>query len=88
MTLATEEVRSRHRGGARQFSQPRQQEYGDEYVGMATRTLITEWLILGPRRIDDAPAALDVYGDAEVTRWLSPDMDRVPDLAAMWLLQQ
>lgn len=55
---------------------------------MATRTLITEWLILGPRRIDDAPAALDVYGDAEVTRWLSPDMDRVPDLAAMWLLQQ
>ena len=40
-------------------------------------------------RVDHGQAALDVYGHAEVTRWLSPDMDRVPDLAAMRsLLQQ
>jgi RimJ/RimL family protein N-acetyltransferase len=39
-------------------------------------------------RVDDAQAALEVYGHAEVTRWLSPDMDRVPDLAAMRLLLQ
>ncbi|WP_235921877.1 GNAT family N-acetyltransferase [Lentzea tibetensis] len=51
--------------------------------------MTTERLTLRPWRIDDAQAALDVYGQAEVTRWLSPDMDRVPDLAAMrlWLQQ-
>jgi RimJ/RimL family protein N-acetyltransferase len=53
-----------------------------------TRELITERLTLRPWRADDAPAALDIYGHAEVTRWLSPDLDRVPDLAAMRLLLQ
>ncbi|GAA3671008.1 GNAT family N-acetyltransferase [Lentzea roselyniae] len=50
--------------------------------------LTTERLTLRPWLVDDAQAALDVYGHAEVTRWLSPDMDRVPDLAAMRLLLQ
>ena len=42
--------------------------------------------MLRPWRVDDAQAALDVYGHAEVIRWLSPTMDQVPDLAAMRLL--
>jgi RimJ/RimL family protein N-acetyltransferase len=32
---------------------------------------------------DDAPAALAVYGRAEVARWLSPAAEQVADLAAM-----
>ncbi|SER72789.1 Protein N-acetyltransferase, RimJ/RimL family [Lentzea xinjiangensis] len=48
----------------------------------------TERLTLRPWTVDDAAAALDVYGHAEVTRWLSPDMDQVPDTAAMRLLLQ
>jgi RimJ/RimL family protein N-acetyltransferase len=50
--------------------------------------LVTERLILRGWQIDDAPAALAIYGHAEVARWLSPAMDRVPDLAAMRLLLQ
>jgi RimJ/RimL family protein N-acetyltransferase len=53
-----------------------------------TQELTTERLTLRPWRVDDAQAALDVYGHAEVTRWLSPDMDRVPNIAAMRLLLQ
>jgi RimJ/RimL family protein N-acetyltransferase len=53
-----------------------------------TQALTTERLVLRPWRIDDAQSALDVFGHADVTRWLSPDMDRVPDLAAMRLLLQ
>jgi RimJ/RimL family protein N-acetyltransferase len=54
---------------------------------MASR-LVTERLILRPWRVDDAPAALNAYGDAEVARWLSPAMDQVPDEAAMRLVLQ
>jgi len=39
-------------------------------------------------QVEDAPAALAVYGHEAVTRWLSPAMDTVPDLAAMRLLLQ
>jgi RimJ/RimL family protein N-acetyltransferase len=53
-----------------------------------TLALTTERLTLRPWQVDDAQAALDVYGHAEVTRWLSPEMDRVADLAAMRLLLQ
>jgi len=38
--------------------------------------------------MEDAPAALDVYGHPDVARWLSPAMDRVEDLGAMRLLLQ
>ena len=53
-----------------------------------TPELTTDRLTLRPWRVDDAQAALDVYTHAAVTRWLSPDMDRVPDIAAMRLLLQ
>jgi RimJ/RimL family protein N-acetyltransferase len=54
---------------------------------MAQR-LVTARLILRSWHLDDALAALDVFGHAEVARWLSPIMSQVPDLAAMQLLVQ
>jgi RimJ/RimL family protein N-acetyltransferase len=32
---------------------------------------------------DDAPAALAIYGSADVARWLTPAMDRIRDVEAM-----
>jgi RimJ/RimL family protein N-acetyltransferase len=52
------------------------------------QTLMTERLILRGWTVDDADAALGVYGDAAVARWLAPEMDRVPDLTAMRLVLQ
>lgn len=52
------------------------------------QVLTTDRLTLRSWRVEDAAAALEIYGHAEVTRWLSPDMDRVPDAAAMRLLLQ
>jgi RimJ/RimL family protein N-acetyltransferase len=43
----------------------------------------TERLRLRPWSVEDAEAALAVYGDADVARWLSPAMDRVPDVDGM-----
>ncbi len=54
---------------------------------MAQR-LITDRLILRAWRLEDAPAALGVFGHVEVARWLSPIMSQVPDLPAMQLLLQ
>jgi len=48
--------------------------------------LVTERLLLRPWRLDDADAALGIYGDPEVSRWLSPAMDRAPDASAMRLV--
>lgn len=48
-----------------------------------THQVVSERLVLRPWDVDDAEAALDIYGAAEVTRWLSPAMDRVPDVAGM-----
>jgi RimJ/RimL family protein N-acetyltransferase len=48
----------------------------------------TERLVLRPWRIEDAESALAVYGAADVSRWLSPVMDSVQDLAAMRLVLQ
>lgn len=50
--------------------------------------LVTPRLILRGWQVEDAPAALAVYGHAAVARWLSPALDRVPDVAAMRLLLQ
>ena len=44
--------------------------------------------MLRPWQTDDAAAALGAYGDAEVARWLTPAMNRVPDEAAMQLVLQ
>jgi RimJ/RimL family protein N-acetyltransferase len=54
---------------------------------MAQR-LVTARVELRPWQVDDAGAALGVYGDAEVARWLAPAMDSVRDLAAMRLVLQ
>lgn len=40
-------------------------------------------LVLRPWSVSDAPAALEIYGAEDVTRWLSPAVDRVADLARM-----
>jgi RimJ/RimL family protein N-acetyltransferase len=50
--------------------------------------LTTERLTLRPWRVDDGPAALEVYGHPDVARWLSPAMDQVRDLATMRVLLQ
>ena len=43
----------------------------------------TERLRLRPWRPEDAEAALGLYGDADLVKWLSPAMTVVPDLEAM-----
>jgi RimJ/RimL family protein N-acetyltransferase len=46
-------------------------------------TIRTPRLQLRPWSRADAPAALAVFGDESVTRWLSPAMDRVPTASEM-----
>ena len=56
--------------------------------------ITTSRLRLRPWSVDDAEAALAVYGQDDVARWLSPAMDRVPDATAMrellqgWMAQE
>jgi RimJ/RimL family protein N-acetyltransferase len=53
------------------------------------QVLRTSRLTLRPWRVEDAEAAFAVYGDPEVARWLTPELDGVMDAAAMRrLLQQ
>jgi RimJ/RimL family protein N-acetyltransferase len=52
-------------------------------VVVAEDRIETARLVLRPWTAADAPAALTFYGAADVTRWLSPAMDRVSDEAAM-----
>jgi RimJ/RimL family protein N-acetyltransferase len=52
------------------------------------RHLVTDRLNLRPWQVDDAPAALRSYGDAEVARWLAPTMDQVSDEGGMRLVLQ
>jgi RimJ/RimL family protein N-acetyltransferase len=47
------------------------------------KRLVAERLVLRGWEAGDAPTALDVYGDEQVARWLSPAMDRVQDTDAM-----
>ena len=42
-----------------------------------TRLTLREW------SDDDAPAALAIYGATQVARWLTPAVERIPDLEAM-----
>jgi RimJ/RimL family protein N-acetyltransferase len=55
---------------------------------LVAQRLITERLVLRAWQAGDAGAALGAFGDAEVARWLTPTMDRVPDEAAMRLILQ
>jgi RimJ/RimL family protein N-acetyltransferase len=41
-----------------------------------TDVLETDRLTLRPWRLDDAEAALRIFGDNEVARWLSPALER------------
>jgi RimJ/RimL family protein N-acetyltransferase len=50
--------------------------------------LVTDRLVLRPWQVDDAPAALRSYGDAEIARWLSPTMDQVTDEGGMRVVLQ
>jgi RimJ/RimL family protein N-acetyltransferase len=50
--------------------------------------LESERLVLRPWTIDDADAALEIYGSEEVSRWLSPTMNRVHDVDSMRVLLQ
>lgn len=58
-------------------------EHAGHTVAVEGDVLRTPRLTLRPWSVDDAEAALAVYGDQEVARWLTPAMDRVPDVAAM-----
>ena len=51
-------------------------------------TIRSERLVLRRWSLDDVEAAFAVYGREDVSHWLSPAMDQVPDLAAMRLLLQ
>jgi RimJ/RimL family protein N-acetyltransferase len=46
-------------------------------------TITSARLVLRPWSPDDAEAALGVYGVEDVARWLSPAMERVPDVVSM-----
>ena len=46
-------------------------------------TIRTPRLVLRPWSTDDAPAALGVFGDESVTRWLSPAMSRMDSVESM-----
>jgi RimJ/RimL family protein N-acetyltransferase len=50
--------------------------------------LTTERLVVREWRLDDAAAALSIYGVDKVTRWLTPVMGQVADEAAMRLVLQ
>jgi RimJ/RimL family protein N-acetyltransferase len=53
---------------------------------MGDRELVTERLRLRRWRVEDAQAALEVYGDPEIARRLSPALGRVPDVDSMRLV--
>ncbi|RHW28493.1 N-acetyltransferase [Nocardioides immobilis] len=52
---------------------------------MATNQVVrsTERLILGPWTLEDAPAALTIFGRPEVTHWLTPALEPIHDADGM-----
>ena len=50
---------------------------------MQSKVLTSRRLRLRPWTVDDAEAAAEIFGAAEVAQWLTPAMSRVPDVAAM-----
>jgi len=63
-------------------------ESHDVHVRVDGDRISTPRLSLRPWRLDDAEAALAVYGTDDVARWLSPAMQRVPDADSMRALLQ
>jgi RimJ/RimL family protein N-acetyltransferase len=52
-------------------------------LSISGRVIITPRLRLRPWRVEDSDAALRIFGQDEVARWLAPAMDKVRDTAAM-----
>jgi RimJ/RimL family protein N-acetyltransferase len=52
-------------------------------VGIDGNVITTARLLLRPWHPDDADAALEIYGHAEVARWLAPAIAQVQDASAM-----
>jgi [ribosomal protein S5]-alanine N-acetyltransferase len=52
---------------------------------MAARQVVisTDRLVLGPWTVEDAAAALAIFGRSEVTHWLTPGMEPIHDEAGM-----
>jgi RimJ/RimL family protein N-acetyltransferase len=50
---------------------------------MQSTVLTSRRLRLRPWRVEDAEAAAEIFGAAEVAQWLTPAMSRVPDVPAM-----
>jgi RimJ/RimL family protein N-acetyltransferase len=50
---------------------------------MQSKVLTSRRLRLRPWSVDDAEAAAQIFGAAEVAQWLTPAMSKVPDVAAM-----
>jgi RimJ/RimL family protein N-acetyltransferase len=73
------------RRGATPGREPRPRR---DYGGPMASQLVTDRLFLRPWQVDDAPAALRSYGDAEIARWLSPTMDQVTDEGGMRVVLQ
>ena len=55
----------------------------DDLVLIDGRRIRTPRLLLRPWAADDAAAALAVFGDEHVARWLAPAVGRVPDVETM-----
>jgi RimJ/RimL family protein N-acetyltransferase len=53
-----------------------------------TLTLHTGRLLIRDWEEDDAKAALEIYGSADVAQWLSPAIDKVTDAATMRMILQ
>ena len=54
-----------------------------DMVAVEGRTLTTARLTIRPWDLQDVPAALAVYGDVGVARWLTPAMHEISDTTAM-----
>ncbi|MFC6158383.1 GNAT family N-acetyltransferase [Kribbella sp. NPDC058693] len=53
-----------------------------------TLKLETDRLLIRDWEEDDADAALEIFGSADVAPWLSPAIDKVPDAATMRMILQ
>jgi RimJ/RimL family protein N-acetyltransferase len=54
-----------------------------EEVSAMDTALTTERLTIRDWSVDDAADAVEIYGSPDVARWLTPELDRVGDVAAM-----
>jgi len=61
---------------------------GGSILSVVAEEISTQRLVLRPWRVEDTESALAIYGEDDVSRWLSPVMDSVQDLAAMRLVLQ